>query len=41
MVKITLYCCFDRNWRPGRISSVRMSIASMPPTPKKKNVVMM
>ncbi len=39
MVNSWLYCSFDRNWMPGRASSVRISMAMAPPTMKKANDV--
>ena len=39
MVNAWLYCSGDRNCRPGRASSVRISSASRPPKRKKTNEV--
>jgi hypothetical protein len=39
MVNSWLYCSLDRNCSPGRASSVRMSRAINPPTPKNTNEV--
>src|SRR5947209_1220496 len=39
MVNSWLYCSWDRNWSPGRASSVRINNAITPPTMKKANDV--
>src|SRR3954471_20853538 len=39
MVNSWLYCSGDRNWRPGRPTSARISRAITPPTMKNPNVV--
>jgi hypothetical protein len=41
MVNNWLYCSGDRNCRPGRASSARISNASTPPTMKNTNDVTM
>ena len=37
IVKTSLYIWSDRNWRPGNASSLRTSIARIPPMKKKMN----
>ena len=39
MVKSWLYCSFERNCRPGRASSARISSAITPASAKKMNDV--